>query len=139
MTIARFSRDLTLLFYGYSREGAAIHEGVRDSFWLQGMMGGIKGQIDCIRESSEVDDTPDRKRIDVPVLILHGDDQIVPIGVSGLMAARIIPGAILKIYKGGDHGLPSTDQDAFNADLLAVLQGQPVEGAQQQQRSHEDA
>ena len=136
---AQFFRDLTLPFYGYNREGAAISEGVRDSFWLQGMMGGIKGQIDCIREFSEVDYTADLKRIDVPVLIVHGDDdQIVPIGASGHMAARIVPGAILKIYKGGDHGLPTTHQDAFNADLSAFLRDEPVEGAQQQ-RSHEDA
>lgn len=136
---AQFFRDLTLPFYGYNREGAAISEGVRDSFWLQGMMGGIKGQIDCIREFSEVDYTADLKRIDVPVLIVHSDDdQIVPIGASGLMAARIVPGAILKIYKGGDHGLPTTHQDAFNADLSAFFRDEPVEGAQQQ-RSHEDA
>lgn len=136
---AQFFRDLTLPFYGYNREGAAISEGIRDSFWLQGMMGGIKGQIDCIREFSEVDYTQDLKRIDVPVLIVHGDDdQIVPIGAAGLMSAKIVPGAILKIYKGGDHGLPTTHQDAFNADLLAFLRDEPVEGAQQQ-RSHEDA
>ncbi len=136
---AQFFRDLALPFYGYNREGAAISEGVRDSFWLQGMMGGIKGQIDCIREFSEVDYTPDLKRIDVPVLIVHGDDDhIVPIGASGLMSARIVPGAVLKIYKGGDHGLPTTHQDAFNADLLAFLRNEPVEGAQQQ-RSHADA
>jgi len=136
---SQFFRDLALPFYGYNREGAEVSEGIRDSFWLQGMMGGIKGQIDCIREFSEVDYTQDLKKIDVPVLIVHGDDdQIVPIGAAGLMSARIVPGAILKIYKGGDHGLPTTQQNAFNADLLAFLRNERVEGAQQQ-RSHAHA
>jgi len=119
---AQFFKDLVIPFYGYNRDGAKLSEGVRDSFWLQGMMGGIKGQLDCIREFSEVDYTEDLKKFDVPTLIIHGDDdQIVPIGAAGLMSAKIVKGAQLKVYKGGDHGLPTTHQDAFNADLLAFL------------------
>ncbi len=136
---AQFFRDLTLPFYGYNRAGAEVSEGVRESFWLQGMMGGIKGQLDCIREFSEVDYTEDLKRIDVPTLIVHGDDdQIVPIGAAGLRTAEIVRGALLKIYEGGDHGLPTTHQDAFNADLLAFLRGEPVAGAVEK-RSRFDA
>lgn len=127
---AQFFRDLTLPFYGYNRAGAVVSEGVRESFWLQGMMGGLKGQLDCIHEFSEVDYTEGLKRIDVPTLIVHGDDdQIVPIGAAGLKSAEIVKGALLKVYKNGDHGLPTTHQDAFNADLLAFLRGQTVSGA----------
>lgn len=127
---SQFYLDLTLPFYGYNREGAAVSEGVRQSFWLQGMMGGIKGQLDCIHEFSEVDYTPDLRKIDVPTLIVHGDDdQIVPIGASALMSAKIVPGALLKIYPGGAHGLPTTQQDAFNDDLLAFFRGETVAGA----------
>jgi non-heme chloroperoxidase len=117
---AQFFLDLSMPFYGYNRPGAVISEGVRQSFWAQGMMGGLKGQYDCIHEFSEVDYTADLHSITVPTLLIHGDDdQIVPIGASAQMAATIIPGATLKVYLGGDHGLPQTHQDAFNADLLA--------------------
>jgi non-heme chloroperoxidase len=117
---SQFYRDLTLPFYGYNREGAAISDGVRESFWLQGMMGGLKGQLDCIREFSEVDYTPDLLKIDVPLLIVHGsDDQIVPIGAAGLKTHEIVKGSELKVYEGAPHGLPTTLQDRFNADLLA--------------------
>jgi non-heme chloroperoxidase len=96
---SQFYLDLTLPFFGYNRPGAKISEGIRQSFWLQGMMGGLKGQYDCIREFSEVDYTEDLKKFDVPTLIVHGDDdQIVPIGAAGLMSAKIVKGAILKIY-----------------------------------------
>lgn len=121
---AQFFKDLVVPFYGYNRPGAKLSEGVRDSFWLQGMMGGIKGQLDCIREFSEVDYTEDLRKIDVPTLIVHGDDdQIVPIGASGLMSAKIVKGAKLTVYAGGDHGLPTTHQDRFNADLLGFIKG----------------
>lgn len=121
---AQFYKDLTMPFYGYNLEGAAVSEAVRDSFWLQGMAGGIKGQYDCIREFSEVDYTDDLKRIDVPALIVHGDaDQIVPIGASALMSSKIILNAVLKVYPGAPHGVPTTHQDQFNADLLAFCQG----------------
>ena len=121
---AQFYKDLATPFYGSNRPGATLSEGVRDSFWLQGMMGGLKGQLDCIREFSEVDYTEDLKKIDVPTLVIHGDDdQIVPIGAAGLMTAKIVKGATLKVYPGGSHGLPTTHQDAINADLLAFIKG----------------
>ena len=119
---SQFFRDLTMPFYGYNRAGAKISEGVRQSFWLQGMMGGIKGQLDCIHEFSEVDYTPDLKKIDVPTLFIHGDDdQIVPIGASAQLAAKIVKNSTLKVYKGADHGLTVTHQDRFNADLLDFI------------------
>jgi non-heme chloroperoxidase len=119
---AQFYKDLTLPFYGYNRPGAKVSEGVRESFWLQGMMGGIKGQYDCIREFSEVDYTPDLKKIDVPTLIVHGDDdQIVPIADSSMLSAKIAKNATLKVYKGAPHGLATTHQDKLNDDLPAFI------------------
>ena len=119
---AQFYKDLVVPFYGYNREGAKLSEGIRDSFWLQGMMGGLKGQLDCIHEFSEVDYTEDLKKIDVPTLFIHGDDdQIVPIGAAALTASKLVPGARLKVYKGGGHGLPQVQQDEFNADVLEFL------------------
>jgi non-heme chloroperoxidase len=119
---AQFYKDLVIPFYGYNRAGAKLSEGVRDSFWLQGMMGGLKGQLDCIKQFSEVDYTEDLKKIDKPTLVIHGDDdQIVPIAAAGLMTAKIVKGAKLKVYPSGDHGLPTTHQDEFNADLLAFI------------------
>jgi len=121
---SQFYKDLTLPFFGYNRPGAKISEGVRDSFWLQGMMGGLKGQLDCIKEFSEVDYTADLEKFDVPTLIVQGDDdQIVPIGAAGEMSAKIVKGAILKVYAGAPHGLPITYQDRFNADLLDFIRG----------------
>ena len=121
---SQFFRDLSLPFYGYNREGAAISEGIRESFWLQGMMGGLKGQLDSIRAFSESDFTEDLKKFDRPTLVLHGDDdQIVPIGASALSTVKLVPHAVLKVYEGGDHGLPQTQQDRFNADLLAFIEG----------------
>ncbi|TDQ82316.1 non-heme chloroperoxidase [Dongia mobilis] len=121
---AQFFKDLVTPFYGYNRPGKTLSEGIRDSFWLQGMMGGLKGQLDCIREFSEVDYTEDLKKIDIPTLVLHGDDdQIVPIGASALLSAKILRNATLKIYEGADHGLAQTHQDRFNADLLAFIRG----------------
>lgn len=121
---SQFFKDLTMPFYGYNRAGAKISEGVRDSFWLQGMLAGIKGAIDCIKQFSESDFTEDLKKIDVPALILHGDDdQIVPIGASAMRSAQLAPQATLKVYPGAPHGLPTTHQDQFNADLLAFIKG----------------
>jgi len=121
---SQFFRDLTLPFYGYNREGAQISEGIRESFWLQGMMGGLKGQLDSIRAFSESDFHADLKRFDKPTLVLHGDDdQIVPIGASALETAKLVPHAELKVYQGADHGLTQTHQDRFNADLLAFING----------------
>jgi non-heme chloroperoxidase len=119
---SQFFKDLAMPFYGFNRPGAKMSEGIRDSFWLQGMMGGIKGLLDCIREFSEVDYTADLKKIDVPTLVLHGDDdQIVPIGASGMMTAKIVKNAALKVYKGGSHGMAQIQQDQVNADLLAFV------------------
>ena len=127
---SQFYFDLTIPFYGYNREGAKISEGVRRSFWLQGMMGGLKGQLDCIKEFSEVDYTNDLKKIDIPVLVAHGDDdQIVPIGASALMSSKILKNATLKIYKGGCHGFAATNADELNADLYAFIRGEPIPSA----------
>ena len=121
---AQFFKDLAMPFYGYNRDGAKPSEGVRDAFWLQGMMGGLKGLYDCIKQFSEVDYTDDLKRFDVPTLIVHGDDdQIVPIGAAGLLSAKIVKGATLKVYPGAPHGLATTHQDTLNADLLAFIKG----------------
>ncbi|MDB5999782.1 MAG: alpha/beta hydrolase fold protein [Rhizobacter sp.] len=119
---SQFFKDLSMPFYGYNRPGAKISEGVRESFWLQGMMGGLKGELDCIKEFSEVDYTEDLKKFNVPTLVIHGDDdQIVPIGAGGMASAKIIPGAKLNVYKGAPHGLATTHKDKLNADLLAFL------------------
>nr|WP_114110015.1 alpha/beta hydrolase [Thalassospira xiamenensis] len=119
---SQFFRDVTIPFYGYNREGAKISEGVRESFWAQGMMGGIKGQLDCIREFSEVDYTEDLRKIDKPTLIVHGDDdQIVPIVASALESSKIVKGSVLKIYEGADHGLSQTHTERFNQDVLDFI------------------
>jgi non-heme chloroperoxidase len=121
---AQFFKDLAIPFYGYNRPDAKVSDGIRDSFWLQGMMGGLKGLYDCIREFSEVDYTEDLRKIDVPTLVVHGDDdQIVPIGASGLLSSKLVPNATLKIYSGAPHGLAQTHQDAFNEDLLGFIAG----------------
>lgn len=120
---SQFFKDLTTPFYGYNRPGAKASQGVRDSFWLQGMLGGHKGLLDCIKQFSETDFTEDLKKFDIPTWIAHGDDdQIVPIGASGLLSAKLVKGATLKIYPGGSHGLATTQVDEFNADLLAFIE-----------------
>ncbi|MFO1147522.1 MAG: alpha/beta hydrolase [Alsobacter sp.] len=120
---SQFFWDLTIPFYGYNRPGAAASDGVRKSFWLQGMLGGLKGQLDSVRAFSESDFHPDLKRFDRPTLVLHGDDdQIVPIGASALATASLVPHARLTVYEGADHGLTQTHQDRFNADLLHFVQ-----------------
>jgi non-heme chloroperoxidase len=119
---AQFYKDITLPFYGYNRPGAKISEGVREHWWLQGMMGGVKAHYDCIKAFSETDFTEDLKKIDIPVLVMHGDDdQIVPIGAAGLMSAKILKNATLKVYPGFPHGMPATNTDVINADLLAFF------------------
>jgi non-heme chloroperoxidase len=121
---SQFFMDLTMPFYGYNREGAKISQGVRDSFWLQGMQAGIKSALDCIKQFSETDFTEDLKKFDIPTLIAHGDDdQIVPIGASAMLSSKLVKDSVLKIYPGGPHGLATTQQDEFNADLLAFIQG----------------
>src|SRR5437588_7692911 len=119
---SQFFKDLTLPFYGANRPGAKVSQGTRDSFWLQGMQAGHKGVIDCIKAFSETDFTEDLKKIDVPTLIMHGDDdQIVPIGASAMLSSKIVKGAKLKVYPGAPHGMCSTLKDQVNADLLAFL------------------
>src|SRR6202158_4332228 len=119
----QFYKDITLPFYGYNRPGAKISEGIREKWWLQGMMGGVKPHYDCIKAFSETDFTEDLKKFDVPTLILHGDDdQIVPIGAAALMSAKIVKNATLKVYPGFPHGMPTTNADQINADLLAFFE-----------------
>ena len=120
----QFYKDLTLPFYGFNREDAQVSEGIREHWWLQGMMGGIKPHFDCVKAFSETDFTEDLKKIDIPVLILHGDDdQIVPIGASALESAKLIKNATLKIYPGGAHGLTDTAKEQLCEDLLAFIKG----------------
>ena len=115
----QFWKDLSLPFYGYNRPGAQVSEGVRESFWLQGMMAGFPAAYFCIKAFSETDQTEDLKKFDVPTLIIQGDDdQIVPISASGLAASKLIQGATLKVYPGAPHGLCTTLKDQVNADLL---------------------
>jgi len=119
---AQFFKDLTLPFYGYNREGANVSEGVRESFWLQGMLAGIVGAYECVKQFSETDFTEDLKKMTVPTLVVHGDDdQIVPIQASALRTVEIAPQATLKVYPGAPHGLPTVRQDQLNADLLAFV------------------
>jgi non-heme chloroperoxidase len=119
----QFYQDITLPFYGYNRPGAKISEGIREHWWLQGMMGGMKAHYDCIKAFSETDFTEDLKKFDVPTLILHGDDdQIVPIAAAALMSAKIVKNATLKVYPGFPHGMPTTNADEINADLLTFFQ-----------------
>src|SRR3981189_2178495 len=119
---AQFYKDITLPFYGYNRPGAKISEGIREHWWLQGMMGGMKAGYDCIKAFSETDFTEDLKKFDVPTLILHGDDdQIVPIAASALMSSKNEKNATLKVDPGFPHGMPTTNKDLINADLQAFL------------------
>jgi non-heme chloroperoxidase len=119
---SQFFKDLTAAFYGANRPGAKVSQGVRDSFWLQGMQAGLKGALDCIKVFSETDHTEDLKKFDVPTLIIHGDDdQIVPIGASALLSSKIVKGSTLKVYPGAPHGLTTTHKDQVNADLLAFF------------------
>ncbi len=120
---SQFYKDLAVPFHGYNRKGAKPSQGVIDAFWLMGMRGGLKGELDCIRQFSETDFTEDLRKIDVPTLVAHGDDdQIVPIAASALQTAKLVKGATLKVYPGGPHGLATTHADAFNADLLAFVE-----------------
>jgi non-heme chloroperoxidase len=119
---SQFFQDLSAPFYGANRPNAKVSQGVRDFFWLQGMMAGHKAVYDCIKAFSETDLTEDLKKFDVPTLIMHGtDDQIVPIGASALRSSKIVKGATLKLYEGAPHGMPSTLKDQINADLLAFF------------------
>ena len=116
---SQFFKDLSVPFFGANRAGAAVSQGVLDTFWLLGMQAGLSSVYDCIKVFSETDLTEDLEKIDVPTLIVHGDDdQIVPIAASALLSAKIVKQATLKIYEGRGHGLPTTLKDRLNADLL---------------------
>jgi non-heme chloroperoxidase len=119
---SQFFKDLTMPFYGYNRPGAKVSEGVRNSFWLQGMMAGIPASYFCIKAFSETDTTEDLKKFELPTLFLHGDDdQIVPIGASATLASKIVKGAKLKVYKGAPHGMCTTLKHQVNEDLLGFI------------------
>jgi len=119
---SKFFKDLTIPFYGYNRQGAKISEGVRESFWLQGMMCGFPAAYFCIKAFSETDQTEDLKKMDVPTLFLHGDDdQIVPIADSAMLAVKLVKNGTLKVYKGAPHGMCTTHKDQVNEDLLSFI------------------
>jgi non-heme chloroperoxidase len=119
---SQFWKDLSMPFYGANRPAAKVSQGLRDSFWLQGMMAGHKAVYDCIKAFSETDFTEDLKKIDVPTLVLHGDDdQMVPIADSAMLSSKLVKGAILKVIPGAPHGMCSTLKDKINAELLAFF------------------
>jgi non-heme chloroperoxidase len=119
---SQFFKDLSEAFYGANRPGSKVSQGLRDSFWRQGMQAGLNAAFDCIKAFSETDFTEDLKKIDVPTLIIHGDDdQMVPINDSALLSAALVKGSLLKVYPGAPHGLCSTLKDKVNADLLAFI------------------
>jgi non-heme chloroperoxidase len=121
---SQFFKDLSAPFYGANRPGAQVSQGLRDFFWMQGMLAGHKAAYDCIKAFSETDLTEDLKRFDVPTLILHGDDdQIVPIGASALMSSKIVKGSKLVIYPGAPHGMCSTLKERVNEELLSFILG----------------
>jgi non-heme chloroperoxidase len=121
---SQFYKDLSAPFYGANRPGSKVSQGVGDAFWLWSMQVGLKGAYDCIKAFSETDLTDDLKKIDVPMLIIHGDDdQIVPIGASAMLSSKIVRDAQLKVYPGAPHGLATTHKDQLNADLLDFIQG----------------
>jgi non-heme chloroperoxidase len=110
-------------FYGFNRPGAKVSQGMIDTFWMQGMMAGHKNLYDCIAAFSATDFTEDLKKIDVPTLVIHGDDdQVVPIDISGRRTVKLVPHATLKVYPGAPHAIPDTHKDQLNADLLAFLE-----------------
>jgi len=120
---SQFYRDLALPFYGYNRPGAKISQGVIESFWAQGMLGSVLGQYLCIKEFSEVDYTSDLKKINIPTLVLHGDDdQIVPIENAGKLSAKIVRNAKLKIVPGAPHGMCTVNADQINDELLSFIE-----------------
>jgi non-heme chloroperoxidase len=129
---SQFFKDLSAPFYGGNRPGAQLSQGLRDSFWLQGMLCGFPGAYFCIKAFSETDLTEDLKKFDVPTLILHGDDdQIVPIVASALLSSKIVKDATLKVYPGYPHGMCQVHKDVINADLLAFIKGEMATSAGQ--------
>jgi non-heme chloroperoxidase len=119
---SQFFQDLSAPFYGANRPGAKVSQGLRDSFWMQGMLCGHNAAYDCIKAFSETDFTEDLKKFDVPTLVLHGDDdQIVPIAASAILSSKLVKGAVLKVIPGAPHGMCSTLKDQINAELLAFF------------------
>ena len=119
---AQFYWDFTLPFFGYNRDGAEVKEGVRRNWWRQGMQGSVLAHTLGVKAFSETDFTDDLKAIRVPTLVMHGeDDQVVPFATSGKLSAGIVPGAVLKSYPGFPHGMPTTNANMINADLLAFV------------------
>ncbi|WP_158749275.1 alpha/beta fold hydrolase [Acidobacterium sp. S8] len=120
---SQFYKDITIPFYGFNRPGAVVSEGIQENWWRQGMMGGIKAQYDCIKALSESEFFDDLKAIDVPVLVMHGeDDQICPFPTTGARSWKLLKHGTLKSYPGLPHGMPTTHADVINADLLAFIQ-----------------
>jgi len=118
----QFFRDFTLPFYGFNRPGAKVSEGIREHWWQQGMMGSVQAHYEGIKAFSETDFTEDLKKMDVPTLVMHGDDdQVVPIGISSQLTAKIVKNATLKVYPGLPHGMCATHADLINPDLLAFF------------------
>jgi non-heme chloroperoxidase len=137
---SQFYKDLSAPFYGANRPGATVSQGVQDAFWLMSMQAGFPAAYDCIKAFSETDFTEDLRKIDVPTLVIHGDDdQIVPINVGGLRSSKMIKGATLEVYKGAPHGLMTTHKQQFNTDLLqfARQESQDATAATRAQRSEE--
>jgi len=121
---SQFYKDLTTPFYGANRPNHKVTQGTRDAFWLQGMQGGLRNELECIKAFSETDFNEDLKKFDIPTLIIHGDDdQIVPIATTALLAEKLIKNAMLKVYPGAPHGLAVTHKEQLNADLLAFIKG----------------
>jgi non-heme chloroperoxidase len=121
---SQFFKDVAVPFFGANRSGARVSEGLRDSFWRQGMSACLKGVYDCVRAFSETDFSADLLKFAVPTLILHGDDdQIVPIAASAELSAKLVKGSKLKVYPGGGHGISSTEKDKVNTDLLEFVRG----------------
>ena len=121
---SQYYKDLSAAFYGANRPGAKVSQGVRDAFWLMAMQVSLKAAHDCVKVFSETDLTEDLKKIDVPTLIIHGDDdQIVPIGGAALLSSKIVKDATLKVYKGAPHGLTATHKDQVHEDMLSFLKG----------------
>ena len=119
---SQFFKDLSEPFYGANKSGANVSQGLRDSFWRQGMQCGLKAAFDCVKAFSETDFTEDLKKINVPTLIMHGDaDQIVPINDSALLSVALVKGATLKVYPGAPHGMCSTLKNEISADLLEFI------------------
>jgi len=121
---SQFFKDLSMPFYGYNKPGARVSEGVRESFWLQGMLAGLPAAYFCVKVFSETDLTEDLRKFDVPTLVMHGDDdQIVPIADSALLSSKIIKNAKLKVYKGAPHGMCTTHKEMVNEELITFIKG----------------